>query len=184
MYQQRKHIIQDTLLIALSIVVAVFIVRMDIVARLESVLDGFTYLGIFMAGMLFFSAFTAAPSVALLGGFAQEDPVLLVAFVGGLGAVIGDYIIFRFVRDRIAEDLAFLFRSRKRQRFLLIFRTGLFRFLVPFIGALIVASPFPDEIGIAMLGLTRMRAGIFLPLSFFLNSAGIMIVGLVARSLL
>ena len=51
------------------------------------------------------------------------------------------------------------------------------------VGALIIALPLPDEIGLVMMGLSRMKARHLIPISFVLNSLGIALVGLVARAL-
>ena len=56
------------------------------------------------------------------------------------------------------------------------------RWLIPFIGALIVASPLPDELGLTMMGLSKMKTSLFIPLSFLLNFFGIMTVGLIAKA--
>jgi len=47
----------------------------------------------------------------------------------------------------------------------------------------VVASPIPDELGLAMMGLSKMRTSLFVPVSLVMNSAGILLVGLVARAL-
>ena len=182
MTKHNKYIIQDGILLLLSIGFAIFVTKTGIVNNFIESLDGLTYLGIFIAGMFFTSVFTTAPSIAFLSGFAQDNPLLLVTFLGGLGAVCGDYIIFRFVKDRISEDINYLLSSSRKKRFFLIFKTKLFRWLVPFIGALIIASPFPDELGIAMLGLSKMNNKVFLLVSFIFNSLGIFVIGWIATS--
>jgi hypothetical protein len=54
---------------------------------------------------------------------------------------------------------------------------------MPTIGAIIIISPFPDEIGVALMGLTRMNKLSFLVLTYILNSVGIFILALVARAI-
>lgn len=103
--------------------------------------------------------------------------------IGGLGAALGDYIIFRFVKDRILEDIRYLLSFKKGYRFPAIFKTGLFKFFVPLTAALIIASPFPDEIGVAMLGLSKMKNRIFLLISFIFNGIGILVIGWVAKGI-
>ncbi|MDP2934019.1 MAG: hypothetical protein Q8N81_07910, partial [bacterium] len=102
---------------------------------------------------------------------------------GGLGALIGDLIIFRFVKDRVSEHFYYLMRVSKSERLFSIFKLKLFRWIIPFVGALIIASPLPDEIGVTMLGLSKMKNSYFILLSFLLNSAGILIIGLIAKAL-
>ena len=50
-------------------------------------------------------------------------------------------------------------------------------------GGLIIASPFPDELGIGLLGFSKMRTRWFVLLSFTFNFIGIFLIGLVAKTL-
>ena len=97
--------------------------------------------------------------------------------------MIGDLIIFRFVKDRVSEHLSYLIKVSKTERIVSIFKLKLFRWIIPFVGALVIASPLPDEIGVAMLGLSKMKNSYFILLSFLLNSAGILIIGLIAKTI-
>jgi len=108
----------------------------------------------------------------------------MVAIVGGLGALIGDIIIFRFVKDRVSEHFAYLIKASRSERLFSIFKLKLFHWIIPFVGALIIASPLPDEIGVTMLGLSKMKSLHFILLSFILNSAGILVIGLIAKTII
>lgn len=172
----------DIIFLSISIIFAFYILEAGIAHEFILSLGGLELLGVFIAGMFFTSIFTTAPSIILLGQFAETTPLLVLATFGGLGAVIGDYVIFRFVRDRMAEDLKYLLSFKVSSRFLRIFKTKLFHFFIPFIGAIIIASPFPDEIGIAMLGFSKIETRFFIILSFLLNGTGIFIIGFLANS--
>ncbi|MBP9757924.1 MAG: hypothetical protein KBD06_04955, partial [Candidatus Pacebacteria bacterium] len=67
-------------------------------------------------------------------------------------------------------------------RFTKLMRFRFFRYLTFFAGGVIIASPLPDELGISLLGLSRMREIHFVPLSFAFNFLGIFIIGLIASS--
>jgi hypothetical protein len=41
-------------------------------------------------------------------------------------------------------------------------------------GAVIIASPFPDEIGVSLMGMARMSGLAFVALTYVLNAAGIL----------
>ena len=124
--------------------------------------------------MFFVSVFTIAPASVALVEIAQANSLLLVAFFGGLGALVGDLIIFRFIKDRLSEDFVFLIKKARQERFLHIFRLRFFKFFTPFVGALIVASPLPDEVGLAMMGFSKIHLSFFIPVSFILNFLGIL----------
>jgi membrane protein DedA with SNARE-associated domain len=90
-------------------------------------------------------------------------------------------LIFRFIKDSLSENIKSLISTTRRQRIMSIFELKIFRWLVPFVGALIVASPLPDEIGLAMMGFAKMETKFFIPISFFLNFIGILILSLLAK---
>ncbi|MEK7557169.1 MAG: hypothetical protein AAB538_04290, partial [Patescibacteria group bacterium] len=50
-----------------------------------------------------------------------------------------------------------------------------------FLAGIIIASPLPDEIGIALLGFMKTRKKDFFLLSLVANFLGILAIGLVAR---
>lgn len=47
---------------------------------------------------------------------------------------------------------------------------------LPALGALIMASPLPDEIGIALLSILHMRTYQFIVVSYFLKTTGIFLI--------
>ena len=178
-----NNLVRDLSVIFLSILIAVILAK---TGTLESILvstQGARFIGSFIAGIFFVSVFTAAPATVALGEIAQSNSIITVAILGGLGALMGDLIIFRFVKDRVSEHFNYLIKISRSERFFSIFRLKLFRWIIPFVGALIIASPLPDEIGVAMLGLSKMKNSYFILLSFILNSAGILIIGLIAKGL-
>ncbi|MEK7212037.1 MAG: hypothetical protein AAB731_05415 [Patescibacteria group bacterium] len=180
---KKQNLFIDLFIVVFSVAVAIILTKTDVIGRVLTATRGLEIFSSFMAGIFFVSVFTVAPATVVLGELAQANGVLLVAFFGGLGALFGDYIIYRFMKDRIAADFDFLLEHRM-ERLKGIFRRKIFRWMVPFLGALIVASPFPDELGIAMMGIFKVKPGYFIPLSFFLNAAGILIIGLIAKTII
>jgi len=134
------------------------------------------FLGVFIAGIFFVSTFTVAPASVVLFYFAKDLDLLGVVIFAGLGAMLGDYIIFRFLKDRVFEELKPIFTKLGGPYVAKIFSTPYFAWLAPVVGALIIASPFPDEIGIGLLGVAKLKNWKFLVLSFVLNSLGIFII--------
>src|SRR3989344_3600260 len=180
----RTLLIRDTALVVFSILIAVILARTDVLIDILSVTEGSRYAGSFLAGMFFTSIFTAAPAAVTLGELAQENNVLAVALLGALGAVIGDLIIFNFVRDRLSKHFSELLKiSGVYRRSKALFKIRAFRWMFFLLGGLIIASPLTDEIGISMLGLSKVRAERFIPLSFLFNFLGILAIGFIASSL-
>src|SRR3989344_2764118 len=178
-----NNLVRDLGVIVLSILIAIILGKTGILESILVSTQGARFIGSFIAGIFFVSVFTAAPATVALGEIAQSNSVITVAILGGLGALIGDLIIFRFVKDRVSEHFDYLIKISRSERLLSIFKLKLFRWIVPLVGALVIASPLPDEIGVAMLGLSKMKSSYFILLSFILNSAGILIIGLVAKAL-
>lgn len=140
-------------------------------------LHGYGYLGAFLAGMLFVSTFTIATGALALFYLAASLEPLEIALVAGLGAVLGDYVIFHFVKNRLKEELLEIYKGVDRKRRLEgMFQSRYFSWSLPVIGAIIIASPLPDELGVGLLGVSEMKTSQFLLLSYLLNSIGIFLV--------
>lgn len=182
MIKQQKHLAADLFIIAASVVLAIILVKSGIIYNFIAGMQSLKYLGAFTAGIFFTSAFTTAPATAAFIELSNFNSVYLMALLGGLGALLGDSIIFRFVKQRFASDVDYLLAMSGRQRFAFIFRRRLFRWITATIGALIIASPLPDEIGIALLGISKIKIGRFAAVSFLLNGLGILIIGLIAKA--
>lgn len=183
MENKKNNLMRDLGIVILSIIIAVILAKTGILKSLLTSTKEWEILGSLLAGIFFVSIFTVAPAAVVLVEIAQSNSVLLVAFFGGIGALIGDLLIFRFIKDNITEDISYLMKRMKQERFIKIFQLKFFKWLIPFIGALIVASPLPDEIGLAMMGLSKMKTSLFIPISFLLNFAGILIIGLIAKGI-
>ncbi len=178
-----KQIFQDVIYILLSVFVAYIAIRIGFVNEIVGLFNGYAVIGIFIAGMFFTSVFTTAPAMVLLGGFAMNNDILTVILVGALGAAVGDYFIFRFMRDRVADDIEYILHAAHEDRIKTIFHRRIFRWFVPLVGALIIASPLPDELGIAMLGISRTKSRNFVVISYVFNAVGIMVIALVATGI-
>lgn len=173
---------KNTTLLGLSLIVFIFLVDTPIVHMVIRHVGTYGYLGSLVTGIFFVSTFTIAPASLVLFHLAQDYNPLIIAVTAGVGAVIGDLLIFRFFKDQIFVEFAPLMKRLKRTGFLEPFRSPYFAWVTPIMGALIIASPFPDEIGIGMMGLTKIKEWQFIALTFVLNTAGIFIIVLLAQS--
>lgn len=164
---------KNTTLVALSVVLLFFLADTPVVLRFVEFMKTFGSLGAFVTGFFFVSTFTVVPAVVVLYHLADVLPPFQVAFYAGLGAVVGDYLIFRFFKDHVLQEIAPLFMRFGGTHISRLLRTPYFAWLAPVLGALIIASPFPDELGITLLGISNLRNWQFLVLSFTLNFLGI-----------
>jgi len=184
--RMRNRLIDDVVIIALSVIVAIVIVKTGLIVKFINLTQGIWFVNSFVAGMFFTSVFTTAPAIVMLGGIAQySDSVISVALIGGLGALCGDLIIFKFMRDRLLEDITYILkRETGKERLSSILKLKSFRWFTFLLGALIIASPFPDELGVMMLGFSRTKTSLFIPISFVFNFLGILAVELVAKAII
>ncbi|MEN9614355.1 MAG: hypothetical protein RLZZ347_662 [Candidatus Parcubacteria bacterium] len=180
MFAQRKHFFEDIVLILLSVAIALLLGASGLMDAFVDFVGRTNILIMYVAGLFFTSVFTTPLAIVLLGELAMHNNIYLLAVIGGLGALSGDYVMFRFFKDRVSEDLAFLLKLSKIRRLPHLFRTTAFKWFAPFLGALVIASPLPDEIGVAILGLSKLDERTFVPISFVANSLGILVIGLIA----
>ncbi|MBI2036990.1 MAG: hypothetical protein HYT14_01350 [Candidatus Liptonbacteria bacterium] len=181
MERQLHDVLRDAAIVALSILIAIFLVAGGTLHGLIASLGAFKLLGSFLAGIFFTSLFTAAPATVVLAEIAQTNSVFWSAVAGGFGALLGDMIIFRFVRNELSADILFVVRRAGQQRLITVFGSKALRWTVPIVGALIIASPFPDELGLMMLGLGKVPTHLFAILAFLLNFFGILVIGIIAK---
>jgi hypothetical protein len=180
---KRARFLQDVLAIVASIWAAWAIIHFSLVeAALAGAGEGIVWTSL-IAGLFFTSLLTTAPAIAVLGELSLQANLFLVALVGALGAVAGDYLIFAFVRDRVSQDAAYLLRGPRFARMFHIFKQPHFRRVLPVVGALIIASPFPDELGLALLGFAHIDRRYFFAIAYAMNFIGIILIGLAARGL-
>lgn len=173
---------RDILFIVIGLLVGDWIITSGVI---HTLLERFTEAPIiasFVAGLFFTSIFTTAPAIAALYEISQQAPVWQVALVGALGSVLGDLFLFTFIHADVSKDVAFLFEKKKYKRIFHIFHTQLFEWALPLFGAVIIASPLPDELGLAMLGFSEIKTRYFVVLSYLFNAAGILLIGLIATN--
>lgn len=168
-------------LLVISLLITMYILQSG---RLDDIVRSFGdlgYLGVFIAGLFFVSTFTVAPAAAILFTFAQELPVILVALFGAAGAMLGDYLAFNFIRERLLAEINPFLKMLRIYKPMDIFHTKYFAWMAPAVGAIVVASPLPDEFGLTLLGLSKMSKKRFLALMFGLNFVGMLIIALAAN---
>src|SRR3990167_11173144 len=148
---------KNTALLILSLALFFWFAEHPIVKNTISLINGFGYIGAFISGIFFVSVFTVAPAAIVLFFLAETLNPLIVALFAGSGAVIGDYLIFRFLRDRVFDEIKPLLLKNGGNLLMKLFKTPYFAWGLSLVGAFIIASPFPDEVGIGLLGASKLR---------------------------
>jgi len=180
-----------------SIIVACILLQLPYFQSLLSKLEYFGYFGAFISGMFFSYGMTAAPATAVLFTLGKSLNPFLIALVGAGGTVIGDYIIFRFVKNRLIDEIRELSHEinnkskpfsdlivSERRRIMLwrkVSKSKIWRVIIPIIAGFIIASPLPDELGVALFGAVKYDPKKFILYSYLLNFLGILGLSGIAR---
>ena len=167
---------RDLLIILISICLAVTLTQLEIIDDFLDATQSMTIFSSLVAGVFFTSIFTIAPASVALAEIGQISSPSTVALFGALGAVVGDLIILYFIRDMFMEDMKGVFKKRKLKKFLSFFHLGLWRWLLPIIGAAIIASPLPDELGLTIMGVSKIKTPYLLPIVFVMNYFGVLLI--------
>mgnify|MGYP003393528457 FL=1 len=183
MNTRASHLERDLLFLFISIVVTVAFQYYGVFTWIFFLLQNFSSISTFVAGFFFTSLFTLTPAAAALAELSDFLPLLPFALIGATGAILGDILLFLFVRDVVSDDIARLI-NRSWQRWLTrVFHHPFLQWLVPVVGALIIASPLPDELGLMLMGLSRTKMWIMIPVSFAMNFLGIALIWLAVHAL-
>ncbi len=157
----------------LGILVAFWLARFEIFHEFLTHLGSAGYAGAFVAGILFVSTFTVATGALILFTLAEYLHPLEIAIFAGFGSVLGDLIIFRLVKDDLSTEMKRLYNQFGGRHITRLLHTKYFNWTLPVVGAIIIASPLPDEIGVSLMGIAKMKTYQFILISFALNMLGI-----------
>jgi len=169
-----KH--KNIILFAISVLFAFMLTGSEVFNHFLLNLGDWGYIGAFFAGLLFVLSFTAATGIVIIFILAESLSPLEIGIIAGLGAMVGDLIIFRFVKDGLTKEIDVLYQRFGGNHFKHVLHSKYFRWTLPVIGAFIIASPLPDELGASLMGISKMKTYKFIILSFMLNAIGIFIV--------
>lgn len=168
---KNKRLFIDLSILAFSIIGTILLSKFHVFAWFEAAVPNDLILA-FVAGIFFVSAFTVLPASAMLINLVPENPAWLIALVAGLGSVLGDLVIFSFVKDYLASSLfqAIKFKGSRWRKWR---QSKVVKIALAVVGAAIIASPLPDELGISLMGASSMQKRYFIPIAFILNTLGV-----------
>lgn len=177
MHSHHKIKYKNIFILLASIIFALILSRFEEFHSFLLSLGSLGYIGAFIAGILFVSTFTVATGAVILLVLAEKLSPVEIGIIAGFGAVVGDFAIFKFVRDGLTEEIREVYEKIDHNNHLLkLLHTKYFSWMFPVFGALVIASPLPDEIGVSLMGIAKMKTYQFLIFSFFLNALGIFLV--------
>lgn len=174
------HALRKMEMIAISIVVSVFLIYSDIVPYFLSVAKEWELLAVLIAGAMFTSVFTVAPATIVLSEIALSNTPWTVAVVGGLGAALADCAMLYLFKSQVRFHSVLPGEKSHYKRMRAFFHSPGWRWFGLVVGTIMIASPLPDELGLALMGFTNVRVTRLLPAAFVLNAIGIYLIALAA----
>ena len=167
----RQELSKDLFFVFIGAVLAYILAQTGIIGWLVNIF-GNQILVSFFSGLFFTSVFTIAPASVVMVNI-MNTSIMFIAFWGALGALCGDLLLFFFIRDRFADDVMSSIKPLVTKHILNSFHLGFMKWLSPLLGAILIASPLPDEFGLTLLGLSKTKVTILIPISFVMNFLGI-----------
>lgn len=174
------HQYKHTLLLGGSIVVAFILFFSGYLHAITHTIDGYGYITAFLAGLLFTISFTSAIASLIFVELGNTTSPLLFAVVGGLGAMVSDLLLYRFLKTSLLEEWKLIMvahiSTQRRAQMERITKNRVFIWTVPFIASVLIASPVPDEVGVALFSVINFHPKYFSLISFLANMGGIFIL--------
>lgn len=161
---EHKH--KNLIFLILGIVLAYFF------RGLLGNLGALGYLGAVIGGMMFASTFTVATGSLILLTLAKTMNFGILVGLGVLGAMATDFLIFHFVKDEVVSEITPVYDKITGSHLKKILHTKYFAWTLPVLGALFIATPLPDELGISLLGFEQMKTGKFIFISLVSHAVG------------
>lgn len=174
-YRQR-NLIFKTIIFILSLIFAWYLIRNGILDNLVLKVLPIKFAAEFLAGMFYSSFLTAPISLAMIIVLSQNNNPITLAILAGLGAATADLLIVKFFRKKIAKEVNLVSHELHLQKASAFLKKLKMEFVIPLIGAMIIASPLPDELGLLMLGVSKLKYYEIAILTFVLNTAGILLI--------
>lgn len=180
---KQSHLLKHLLVLAVSIGAAIILSRLGVFDRVLELSGSMRIVGIFIAGFFYTSVLTIAPAAVVLAELSAHSSPWIVAGLGAVAACLGDFILLSIVRreERDVEEVLRHYHLSRVRRFA---HLPLVRFGLGIAGFLVIASPLPDELGLALMGASGVRPGIFIGLSYLANFTGILALSAVVHSLI
>lgn len=170
---------KNTSLLVLSLVLFFYFIESPFVQYFLTKIGSLGYLGALISGIMFVSAFTIAPASAIIFDLVNNSlNPLYIAIIAGFGGALGDYLLLRYLKDNVFKEIAPLFQINKKSLAYRLFASPYFTWIIPILGAAVLALPIPvpDEVGISLMGVSKIKTWQFIALTFGLNIIAILIV--------
>ncbi|MDO8599944.1 MAG: hypothetical protein Q7R44_00845 [bacterium] len=175
-------------LLTVGLIAGIFLYKSASFQEAVAGLGSFSYASAFLAGLLYDTTFTVSTSVAILLVLAKTMEHIPLVIVATFGAVVGDYIVFKFVKDGLMRELVPIEHAlenevgKGRMHYLKhLFHSRYFHWTLPVVAVIMIGTPLPNEVGIGLLGASGIKTKNLLIISFIFNFIGLNLVLLGSR---
>lgn len=171
---QQKH--YNYLMLIFGITLAIFLSKNQLFSNFLLNLGPYSYLSAILAGAMFVCTFTVATGALIILTLAKTiNPLQLILF-GMLGAVIFDMFVFKSIKGSIDKEIKEILNNHHFGHFKKLIHTKYFAWMMPIIGFLVFVSPLPDELGISLMGVSKIKTYQFLLISILNHSIGMSLI--------
>ena len=168
-----QHKRRNVILLVLSLIFAIVFATSPLLNNLLNYFSPHPLITAFIGGMLFTSTFTVATGVILLLKLVGFYSPILVILLAGLGAAFCDYLVFILVKDKAPTHVSLIYKNMFNHSHLhKILHTHYFAWTLPVLGAIIMATPLPDELAISLMSLSKLTGFKFVFIAFTSHLVG------------
>lgn len=125
------------------------------------------YIGAFLAGILYGTAFTSSLATVILFKLGLNLNPILAAIIAGLGTGLYDFAIFALFKREQHHGFVGTIREK-----IIRHASAIPQWLTNTLGLIIIASPLPDELSAGLLSFTIPKAWQFAGVSWLANTLG------------
>ncbi len=170
----------NLILLLLGIIFAKRIISSELIAVFINNLGLYGYVGSFITGFAFSYGITTAPAAAMLYTMGKFLNPVLIAITATSGAVLGDYLIFNYVKHRLVEEIKTASEELKINFSLkkMIMRHKILMKMIPVVAGFIIATPLPGELAAMLFASMNYDSKTFVRYAVVLNFFGISLIAL------
>lgn len=151
----------------------------------STVITSIGIFGAFIAGFFYAFSFTAFAATALLLILGDSGNIWITGLVAGIGSLLADLLIFKTARVSFHKEFEYLYKEKFVKALIGIVPRKIRNFLKITIAMIIIASPLPDEAGVALLANGKpLSGGLFSVISYILNTVGILTILYAGKALI
>lgn len=165
------------LTILLVIIIATFFTFSFEDQVLSSIFINLGLLGAVIAGFFYAFSFTAFASTGIFLELGNSGNILTLGLIAGLGTLLGDILILKLAKISFEEEFKRLYKEPFFKSITKPIPKPLQHFFKVIIAMIFIASPLPDEAGVALLANGyRLPRPVFAVISYTLNTSGILLI--------